>query len=253
MPPLFCIHHAGGFSWPYSRLIRHIPSDRPIYGLQARNLVQRDMLPHTLEEMAEDYLALIREVQPVGPYNLLGWSFGGLVAHAIATRLQSEGEEVALLALLDSYPCDRKIAMPDLDEEHDREVLFAGAADNTIRKMLDTLRREGHVLSTLNEHHFEAITDAYENNVRLMRAYAPKRFYGDVLLFVATGETKPPSEIWTPYVSGEIKVHRIDCGHDDMMEPLPAAKIGGVLARELDNQQPLPEFHRKGGHRDQSI
>jgi thioesterase domain-containing protein len=252
MPPLFCIHHAGGFSWPYSRLIRHIPSDHPIYGLQARNLIQQDMLPHTLEEMAEDYLTLIREVQPVGPYNLLGWSFGGLVAHAIATRLQSEGEEVALLALLDSYPRDRKIAMPDLDEEQE-EVLFAGAADNTIRKMLDTLRREGHVLSTLNEHHFEAITDAYQNNVRLMRAYTPRRFYGDVLLFVAMGEAKPPSEIWRPYVSGRIKVHQINCGHDDMMEPLPAEKIGSVLASELDNQQAMPELHAKGAHRDQSI
>ena len=39
--PLFCIHDAGGFSWPYSKLIRHIPSDHPIYGLQARNLTQR--------------------------------------------------------------------------------------------------------------------------------------------------------------------------------------------------------------------
>ena len=39
--PLFCIHPAVGFSWPYSRLIRHIPSDHPIYGLQARNLIQR--------------------------------------------------------------------------------------------------------------------------------------------------------------------------------------------------------------------
>ena len=41
-PALFCMHPAGGFSWPYSRLIRHIPSDHPIYGLQARSLTQRD-------------------------------------------------------------------------------------------------------------------------------------------------------------------------------------------------------------------
>ena len=39
--PLFCIHDAGGFSWPYSKLIRHIPAEHPIYGLQARNLTQR--------------------------------------------------------------------------------------------------------------------------------------------------------------------------------------------------------------------
>src|ERR1700750_376835 len=105
--PLFCIHHAGGFSWPYSRLIAHVPSDHPIYGLQARNLTEPNALPHTIEDVVADYLNLIREVQPVGPYNLLGWSFGGLVAHAIATHLQSTGEEVQLLALLHSYPNDK--------------------------------------------------------------------------------------------------------------------------------------------------
>src|SRR5262245_59232035 len=98
--PLFCIHHAGGFSWPYSRLISHLPSDYPIYGLQARNLTQPKMLPHTIEDVAVDYLNLIREIQPVEPYCLLGWSFGGLVAHAIATHLQSTWQDVRLLALL---------------------------------------------------------------------------------------------------------------------------------------------------------
>ena len=113
-PPLFCIHDAGGFSWPYSKLIRHIPAEHPIFGLQARNLTQRAMRPNSVGEMAADYLNIIRKVQPVGPYNLLGWSFGGLVAHAIATQLQSIGEEVALLALLDSYPVRPETDRSDL-------------------------------------------------------------------------------------------------------------------------------------------
>ncbi len=54
--------------------------------------------------MAAHYVQPIRHVQPTGPYHLLGWSFGGLVAHAIATRLQNAGEQVDLLALLDAYP-----------------------------------------------------------------------------------------------------------------------------------------------------
>jgi hypothetical protein len=86
LPPLFCIHDAGGFSWPYSKLIKHVP-DRPIYGLQARSLTNRQLRPSSIDEMATDYLNLIRKIQPAGPYHLLGWSFGGLVAHTIATRL----------------------------------------------------------------------------------------------------------------------------------------------------------------------
>jgi thioesterase domain-containing protein len=254
MPPLFCIHHAGGFSWPYSRLIRHIPSGHPIYGLQAINLTQRDLLPHSVEAMAADYLSLIRQVQPEGPYNLLGWSFGGLVAHAIATDLQSNGEEVALLALLDSYPRDRENTRHSFERPRESGVLFAGVADNSIRTMLDTLRREGHVLSTLTEDHYAAIMDVFENNVRLMTAFSPKRFHGDVSLFVATeGEPKPPNDIWEAYVDGHIKVHPVDCAHDNMMDALPAAKIGGVLATELAKQRTIPEFGINGGDRDESI
>jgi nonribosomal peptide synthetase DhbF len=251
-PALFCMHHAGGFSWPYSRLIPHIPSNYPIYGLQARNLLQQAALPESIDEIAADYLNLIRQIQPAGPYNLLGWSFGGLVAHAIATQLQSLGEEVALLALLDSYPaaCE-KGQRRYKQEERDRHTLYAGLAEDSIRNMLDILRREGRALSTIKEHQYEAIKKIYRNNINLMTKFSPRRFRGNILLFVARhGEAKPSHEIWRPYVTGQIKVHWIDSMHEAMMDPSPAAEIGSALAMELDE---LRLHERQGGQRDQSI
>ncbi len=230
--PLFCIHDAGGFSWPYSKLIRHIPPEHPIYGLQARNLTQRAMRPRSIDEMAEDYVGLIRRVQPAGPYNLLGWSFGGLVAHAIATQLQEAGEEVALLALLDSYPIQHESMQTpfDDDENPSRQV-----AINPIMNLLDVLRREG--LSTLKEHHYEAIMDTFKNNTRLMKTFSPQRFRGDMSLFVATvSEAKPPVDAWRRHVTGEIGVHPVDCAHDNMMDPGPAETIGKAIAAELGKQ-----------------
>ncbi|MEA3179768.1 MAG: hypothetical protein QOI59_3291, partial [Gammaproteobacteria bacterium] len=231
--PLFCIHDAGGFSWPYSKLIRHIPPEHPIYGLQARNLTQRARRPRSIDEMAEDYLSFIRRIQPHGPYNLLGWSFGGLVAHAIATQLQSMGEEVALLALLDSYPVPQDGTQAAFDD--DSENLSRQVAINPIMNLLDVLRREG--LSTLKEHHYEAIMDTFKNNTRLMRTFEPQRFRGAMSLFVAmVSEAKPPVELWRSHVAGEIRIHPIDCAHDNMMDPIPAEKIGVVLANELSKQ-----------------
>ena len=213
--PLFCIHDAGGFSWPYSKLIRHIPPEHPIFGLQARNLTQRAMRPGSIDEMAADYLSLIRKIQPVGPYNLLGWSFGGLVAHAIATQLQSMGHEVALLALLDSYPIEREGPRIEFD---DSDNFATQVAINPIMNLLDVLRREG--LTTLKEHHYEAIMDTFKNNTRLMRKFSPQRFNGDLSLFVAIeNQSKPPVDNWRAYVGGQIKVHPIDCAHDNMMDP----------------------------------
>ncbi|MGZ8368757.1 MAG: thioesterase domain-containing protein, partial [Rhodoplanes sp.] len=231
---LFCIHPAAGLSLPYSRLVSHIPSGHPIFGLQSHILGQPGMFLDTIEDMAAEYLSVIQRVQPAGPYNLLGWSFGGLVAHAMATQLQSRGEEVALLALLDSYPANRENATRDRGSAVEKEFIFAGAVDNPLRETLETLRRDGFLGAALGEREHKAIMDAFQHNARIMRAFVPQRLHGDVLLFVASaGEIKPPIDSWKPYIDGLIRAYPIDCTHDQMMDPLPAEKIGGVLAAEL--------------------
>lgn len=121
-PPLFCVHPGGGLGWSYTGLLRHLAPDQPVYALQARGLTEPDVLPASVEEMAADYLGQIRTVQPTGPYHLLGWSFGGLIAHAMATRLQEQGEEVATLAVVDAYP-DNAQALPEAPELSKRQWL----------------------------------------------------------------------------------------------------------------------------------
>jgi enterobactin synthetase component F len=76
--------------------------------------------------MVADYLDRIRTVQPTGPYHLLGWSFGGAVAHAIAVWLQHQGESVPLLAMLDSLPINSTPHSTSLPEQHELLAFFAG-------------------------------------------------------------------------------------------------------------------------------
>ncbi|MGZ3282743.1 MAG: amino acid adenylation domain-containing protein, partial [Xanthobacteraceae bacterium] len=247
LPPLFCIHPGGGLSWSYSGLMRHLPADRPIYGLQARAITHPQMAPRTLEEMAADYLTFIRQVQPTGPYHLLGWSFGGLVAHAVATQLQHHGEKVALLALLDCYP----LAAPghaENETDQDDETLLAGQLKGlgyysgdeplSVASALNILRREGDLLSNLEEHQVTAVIQVMKQNGRLARNFLPQRFSGDVLLFAATQDGgRPETEKWKPYVvTGKISVHEVECEHVHMMRPIPLTQIGRVLADALDRQ-----------------
>ena len=161
------------------------------------------------------------------------------------------GEEVALLALLDSYPVQQEGAQAAFDDES--ENLSRQVAINPIMNLLDVLRREG--LSTLKEHHYEAIMDTFKNNTRLMRTFAPQRFRGAMSLFVAmVSEAKPPVEIWRSHVAGEIKIHPIDCAHDNMMDPIPAEKIGAVLANELGKQPATTcKIQVRGESDDQSV
>jgi nonribosomal peptide synthetase DhbF len=252
--PLFCIHPGGGFSWSYSRLIRHVPAGHPIYALQARSLTQPGAFAANVENMAADYLSLIREIQPSGPYNLLGLSFGGLVAHEIATQLQSLGEAVGSLTLLDSYPGKRNGEAQNGDWASEIDSLFASAGDSQIRSQLGSLHREGHIQSSLEEGHIDAIVDLMKRHTALTWNFSPKLFQGDILLFVAADVESPPIEAWKPFVDGHIKVHRIDCTHATMMEPAPVAAIGSILAAELTKSRaPLNPASQEEEHGHQSV
>jgi glyine---[glycyl-carrier protein] ligase len=243
--PLFCIHPAAGLSWSYSRLIRHIPSEHPIYGLQARNLASQRSFPQRTEEVAADYLKSVREIQPLGPYNLLGWSFGGLVAHSMATQLQLEDEHVSLLCLLDSYPSYRE-RVSIQPAEQATELIFAGMAHEQLTYMLEGLRQEGHLFSVLQERDYEMLADICENNIRMMQTFIPERFDGNMSLFVAAQTVSEPLiDSWKSYVSGQIEIFKIDCNHDSMMDPLPAEKIGKLIATKLDNQRDTPQKIRQ--------
>lgn len=111
--PFFCVHAVGGNVLEYYDLARHLGTDQPFYGLQSRGLDDRQA-PHTcVEEMAAHYLKEIRELQPCGPYFIGGRSFGGIVAFEMACQLRALGQEVALLALLDSYPVGHQKLSPE--------------------------------------------------------------------------------------------------------------------------------------------
>ncbi len=102
--PWFMVHPPGGIVVCYQALAQWLSRDRPLYGIRSRGLLGEPDLPERLEQMAEEYVAAIRETQPRGPYLLGGWSAGGLVALEIAQQLLAQGESISMLALLDTSP-----------------------------------------------------------------------------------------------------------------------------------------------------
>ncbi|URN11068.1 alpha/beta fold hydrolase [Streptomyces radiopugnans] len=124
---MFCVHPLGGLSWPYAGLAEHLPAGVGLYGLQAAGLGDDDPLPESIEEMAADYVARVRAVQPEGPYRLLGWSLGGRIAHAMAVLLESAGQDVELLALLDAYPRTEVEAGASFSEREFLDGILAAA------------------------------------------------------------------------------------------------------------------------------
>ena len=107
------------FFWVYGDhsnavLHRYIDPDQPLYGFMHQSEDGKPALFTRIEDIAGYYLKEIHTVQSVGPYFLGGYSFGGTVAYEMAQQLKRQGEEVALLFLLDSrFPSDE---LPDSDD-----------------------------------------------------------------------------------------------------------------------------------------
>ncbi|OAB38471.1 amino acid adenylation domain-containing protein [Paenibacillus glacialis] len=244
--PLFCIHPAGGLSWCYAGLMKHLSMDYPIYGLQARGIAQSEEFPRTLEDMTVDYIEHVRSIQPTGPYQLLGWSLGGNVAQAMAVQLQSEGEEVSFLAMLDAFPSHYLPIRGEPDEEEALVALLAlggydpdtmGEGPLDIARAIEILRSDGSALASLDEAIIMNLKETYENSVRILGAFVPKRFKGDLLFFHSTiipdwfDPIEP--EMWEPFIEGKIERHDIACRHKDLCQPGPLSEIGKIISLKL--------------------
>jgi enterobactin synthetase component F len=243
-------------------LIRHVDPARPIYGLQAFGDAARgEAGPSTVAEMAARYRDIIREIQPSGPYNMLGFSFGGLVAHEITRQFEADGETVAFLGLLDSYPYRASTGIGDdaaiVDDEGEivRAALgFLGLApdalgqDATMDDLIDHLtkiydiagRKIPREVGTPGEliAQLRAVT---ESNLRLARDHRPGRVAADVLFVRATDRASDAAgaylddrpEAWTGHLTGRFDRAEVDCGHQDMLDAAALDRIGPMIAARL--------------------
>ncbi|MFV2115684.1 thioesterase domain-containing protein, partial [Micromonospora sp. LOL_025] len=245
--PLFCVHPGIGMSWSYAGLARHLGADQPIYGLQTRALTVPGYRAASLPELAAEYLEEIRRVQPHGPYRLLGWSFGGVVAHAVATAAQQAGEQVELLAMMDAYPVRaEEAARPRSDR--DTMLMLMGEDDqpgDVPDEILDrydpavaveVLRQRDPVLASFTHEEVHALVLAAVNHADIMAAHRPGVFSGDLLFFSADrveADEDLSAKRWEEHLDGTIECHPVAATHHRMTEQAPLAEIGQILAAKL--------------------
>ncbi|MGV9672577.1 amino acid adenylation domain-containing protein [Gordonia sp. NPDC003504] len=228
--PLFVVHPAIGLSWSFGSLLPHVPTDREVYGLQHPGLSGAGAPralddPGSLDELAAHYVEQIRRIQPHGPYHLLGWSLGGLIAQEMAVALTDAGESVGQLMILDSFVVAER---PDLDTTPDTGALMAefgitvpgDHTDPTPRQAWETLRATGGPLASLDFDEFSRVHETFVSASRLAEDWHPRPYDGDAVFVTATRDAPPgPSALhgWRDTLRGPVTEISLDCTHARML------------------------------------
>jgi len=204
--PLFCIHPMDGSATCYKNLALQLEDSCPVYGLESPIRLGLARTFADAEAMAADYLARIREVQPQGPYRLLGWSFGSLVAHEMARQLAAQGERVEWVCLLDavapsSFGPERggvtigHLAMANtfekmMPEDQRRLHLMLDAGEDALRRYTVEILRQGDEFKEVKPEDIETFLRLYITHVNIMLRYAPAPLDYDLCLIRAENESK---------------------------------------------------------------
>lgn len=247
--PFFLVSGMFGNILNLRHLAVQIGADRPVYGLQARGIYGGDAPHETFEEMARDYIAEIRTVQPHGPYLIGGFSGGGLIAYEMAQQLRAAGEETAIVVLLDTpYPADVALSVSDRVAMKLQDIEREGFAfaSNWVRRRIAWERkradaRRNEAPKSADQLHNEEVEAAFR---RALARYRGAPYDGTVLML------RPRLQVhyrlsggrllnhersllradngWTPYTK-DLTVLEVPGDHDSMvLEPHVR-----VLARHL--------------------
>lgn len=166
-PPLFLIHPASGLAMDYSGIV--VKVNRPLYGINSPVWGKSNFeKPDTLEALAQHYISVIKNIQPVGPYYLGGWSAGGNFAYEVAQQLSMSGNTVEKLILIDSLNI---------------ENFLSGFSENQLRKSfklfyktLDENFGEKIIKKMINEHQYSE---------HLLQIYQPIKYLRKAVLIKA--------------------------------------------------------------------
>ncbi|MGB0635311.1 MAG: alpha/beta fold hydrolase, partial [Paracoccaceae bacterium] len=254
--PVFCVHPGGGFGTVYQNFAKALGNDYPVWAFQARGL-EINEAPHTsIKEMAADYIDAMRNIQPSGPYLLLGWSFGGNVAQEMTVQLETIGERVELLILLDTaanFPknTDRlgshqeklQNELEKLSQELDLKESSISLEDEALlKKIIDRLIEQKIIPLNTDIVAFRRILNIYVNNLDLMSAHKTNNCSCPILLARAVNEPTPNNVQafeWEKYTDKEVIEENINSTHGNMWEVRPTEEIANCFKNYLKNKHKL--------------
>jgi thioesterase domain-containing protein/acyl carrier protein len=255
LPPFFCVHDGFGQVLSYRDLSLLLGEKQPFYGIQARGIDGEEEPFVRIEDMAAHYVTEIRKVQPEGPYHIGGHSFGGRVAYVMAQQLQAAGQDVAFLALFDTYSSygRMRVETGDWFARHLERIraLPAGRwpayiglrVQNIAEAVYERLRLKGfsaawHFYKSRGKPLPRFLCRVEPANDMIRRAYRAQPYDGDVTLFKCERSARTPADAhdgWHKLVRGNLEIRPIPGTHHEIVNqpyvPTLAAELADTLAK----------------------
>jgi polyketide synthase 13 len=254
--PVFVFHPAGGSTVVYEPLIKRLPPDNPVYGLER--------VEGSIEERAKQYVPKLLEIGGSGPFILAGWSLGGALAYACAVGLARAGADVRFVGLIDTVRAGEDV--PQTKEEirarWDRYALFAQRTfnveipaipyeqlenlddDGQVRFVLDAVKDSGvNIPGGVIEHQRTSYLDnraldtaniePFDGHVTL---YMADRYHDDAIMFEPRYGIRQPDGGWGQFAS-DLEVVPIGGEHIQAIDEPYIAKVGAHLGEAINRIQ----------------
>nr|WP_308207136.1 alpha/beta fold hydrolase [Mycobacterium szulgai] len=241
--PLFCPPPGGGFSWQYRNLAAYV--NCPVIGFP---LPPNGEWLGSIRDIAAKYADTVQKFHATGPYHLLGWSFGGVVAHQVAVELQRRGCAVRRLLVLDAILAPAGTGTIDKDSELVTESsllitllqmngINIGGESRVLTYQQAELISQRHEMTEFSlppQPIVETMVNNMNSSIRLLSQHVPDVFDGDMIIFSEKrGDGAGLQTMWRPYVAGNITEHLVDSTHFEMLNPKPLTLFGQQLASYL--------------------
>jgi len=219
------MHGLGGNIMEFFGFLSHLQSRHPVYGLQARGTDGLEEPCSSVEGMAKDHLEAIKLVQSRGPYILIGYSLGGLVALEIARSLSEAAEHIALLVMIDSYPPLRYAPLSQQVQVYSRRAgdyaarLFRGAASKTLHGSFQDGSRTVGPDNSLGIPFTPAMLRVQEASTKALRDYQPRHYAGRIR-FIRAGTPlhfpDDPPKVWTKFTD-RLELETVPGNHHELL------------------------------------
>ncbi|SDW38007.1 iturin family lipopeptide synthetase B/fengycin family lipopeptide synthetase D/tyrocidine synthetase-3 [Marininema mesophilum] len=248
--PIFFVHPAGGAVWCYREMAEVFQENHPVYGIQSVRAEATGEYAVDLPELARLYVGYIQEIQPVGPYVIGGYSFGGNVAFEMACQLQKAGEEVALLAMIDchiSYPAPfRKseflVSFAEKCAEGQKSVLSEDeltqmSESDRLTYLLELGKESGHLPDDATVERLMEDVAMWQANNQAIRSYVMEsRFHGKTLFLRAQENTRDSTQGWEERLVGDFSITEVPGHHFSIYKGENAREVGRLVKEELEKR-----------------